>query len=92
MMELEKNKCYTLAKKGDSEELIFLLSIDFVRTVHGTNRLCLSYSEVYGCIETSVDFEDIDYMYPETIDEKIANRLIKKWGEKIAKERGIMKE
>lgn len=91
-MKLEINKCYILAKKGSGEQLIYLLSTDFIRTVFGKYRLCLSYSEVYGCIETSIDYEDIDYIYQKEIDDKIKNRLIEKWGEDLAKERGIENE
>lgn len=79
-MKLATNKCYMLVKKGGGEELIFLLSIDYVRTVNGKNRFTLNYSEVYGYIETCIDFEDIDYIYPVPIDETIKNRLIQKWG------------
>lgn len=91
-MTLEQNKCYMLAKRNHGEETIFLLGVDFFRTVNGRNRWCLSYSEVYGCTETVVDFEDVDYMYPIIIDKNISNRLIEKWGEDISKERGIIKE
>ena len=89
-MELEKNNCYQLVKKKAKDELIFLLSVDFVRTILGQNRFILNYSEVYGCIETCIDFEDIDYIYPVEIDEHIKKRLIEKWGEDLAKERGVI--
>lgn len=72
--------------------LFFLLSVDFIRTIYGKNRLCLSYSEVYGNIETSIDYEDIDYIYPKEIDEKIKKRLVEKWGKDIAKERRVENE
>lgn len=88
-MELEKNKCYNLLMKGKGEELIFLLSVDYCRTINGKNRFTLSYSEVYGAFETCVDFEDIEYIYEVPMTDTIIQRLIDKWGKDIASKRGI---
>ena len=90
-MQLEKNRCYKLLINGKGEELIFLLSIDYCRTINGKNRFTLSYSEVYGIIETCVDFEDMEYIYEVPMTDAIKQRLIDKWGEDIAKERGVIK-
>lgn len=89
-MELEKNKCYKLLRNGQGEELIFLLSVDYYRTVSGKNRFTLNYSEVYGIFETCIDFENVAYIYEVPMTDTIKQRLIDKWGKDIAKERGVM--
>lgn len=88
-MELEKNKCYKLLRYGQGEELIFLLGVNYCRTVNGKNRFTLNYSEVYGMFETCVDFENVEYIYEAPMTDTIKQRLIEKWGKDIAKERGI---
>lgn len=91
-MQLEKNKCYNLLRRGKGEELIFLLSVDYCRTIYGTNRFTLSYSEVHGVVETCVDFENVEYIYEVPMTDAIKQRLVNKWGEDIASERGITLE
>lgn len=91
-MRLEKNKCYNLLQKGKGDELIFLLGVDYHRTVNGKSRFTLSYSEVYGIVETCVDFEDVEYLYEVPMTDTIKQRLIDKWGKDIACERGITLE
>ena len=59
-MEFKVNKLAKLAKKGEGEELIFILSINIGRNVRGENYCSITYSEVYGYFETSVSFENID--------------------------------
>lgn len=91
-MKLEKNKCYNLLAKDKGEQLIFLLGVDYCRTIYGKSRFTLSYSEVYGIVETCVDFENVEYIYEVPMTDKIKQRLIDKWGEDIANERGITLE
>lgn len=88
-MELEKNKCYKILSKDSGEELIFLLHIDYCRTVYGKSRFTLSYSEVYGMFETCIDFENVEYIYEVPMTDEIKQRLIDKWGKDIASERGV---
>lgn len=89
-MKLEINKCYNLLQKGGGTQLIFLLSVEYIRTIYGENRFILNYSEVYGICETSIDFEDIEHIYSVEINDAIKKRLVSKWGEKIARNRGVI--
>ncbi len=88
-MKLENNKCYMLLRKGDADKLIFLFSVDFCRTVDGNNRFTISYSEIYGGIETCVDFENIEYIYEVAMTDTLKQRLIDKWGKDTASYYGI---
>ena len=83
------NKPARLARKNGGEELVFILSIDIGRTVYGNNYCKVVYSEIYGCFETSVSFDEIDYIIQEKMTKEIKSRLIQKWGYDICKMRGI---
>ena len=89
-MELVKNKCYQLLRRGKGEELIFLLSIEYCRTIDGTSRFTFSYSEVYGGVECSTDLAEIEYIYEVPMTNDIKQRLVRKWGEDLARRRGIV--
>ncbi len=88
-MKLETNNCYTLIRRDAGEELIFLLDIRYGRTVDGKPYCCLTYSEVYGYIETDVDINDVISISPVQMTKPIITRLIEKWGEALARERGV---
>ena len=83
------NKPARLARKNSGEELVFILYIDIGRTVYGNNYCKVVYSEIYGCFETSVSFDEIAYIIPEKMTKDIKSRLMKKWGCDICKMRGI---
>ena len=89
-MNFKVNKLAKLARKGRGEELIFITNIVIGRNTYGGMYVSLWYSEVYGCIETSTSFEDIDYLVDTEMTDGIRQRLLNKWGEEICKDRGVI--
>lgn len=91
MIILKEGTLVKMARRGMGEDIVFILGVSFTRTIIGYNRFLIDYSEVFGYTETSVDFEDIDYMVEIEMTEQIKNRLFEKWGEEVCKERGVLK-
>lgn len=91
MIELKAGQILRIGIKGASEVLAFVLDISYVRTTCGSNRFIIHYSDIWGCIETGVDFQNVEYLVEEKMTPKIKARLLDKWGEEICYKRKVMR-